>query len=501
MHQMSPGVERAVSAARVWAERLGTTDLKLSHFVLALLDEEEGRPAVLLERAGLSVPIVRECLKALHDAQLAPSDNELFNAARNWSLAHRYDPEFLTDAFLIAVIRANPEFERALATFGLNSILLEQLLHVGTDDQTQEKVQDPSHPLAVFAQPDSTGEIDVARVMDANFNRAREAARALEDYCRFIRNDRFLTEQIKDLRHNLAELCTHFPPALLLTARDTLQDVGTTVTASSEYERNSPAQVATANLKRLQESLRTLEEFGKLFAQQFGRDFESLRYRAYTLEKALCGGSHNREKLVKARLYALLTGSQCHSSLDWTVERAAAGGVDIVQLREKTLSDRELLARARDMRRWTQKAGVLFILNDRPEIARLCDADGVHLGQDDLSIQDARRILGGNALIGKSTHNIEQVRQAILDGADYLGIGPVFPSSTKTFDNFPGLEFVRAASAETSLAAFALGGITTANLERVVNAGAKRIAVGSAIAKAEDPEQVSRLFRTIIGNH
>jgi thiamine-phosphate pyrophosphorylase len=446
------------------------------------------------------VPIVRERLTALHEAQPAPSDNELFNAARNWSLAHRYDPEFLTDAFLIAVIRANPEFEHTVANFGINSIHLEQLLRVETGDQTQEKVEDPGHALAVFARPDSTGEMDVARVMDANFNRAREAARALEDYCRFIRNDRFLTAQIKDLRHNLAEIFMRIPPGLLLTARETLQDVGTTVTALSEYERNSPSQVATANLKRLQESLRTLEEFGKLFAQQFGRDFESVRYRAYTLEKALCGGSHNREKMARAKLYALLTGSQCHSSLDWTVERAVAGGVDIIQLREKTLSDRELLARARDMRRWTHEAGVLFILNDRPDIARLCDADGVHLGQDDLSIQDARRILGSNALIGKSTHSIEQVRQAVLEGADYLGIGPVFPSSTKSFDNYPGLEFIRAASAETSLAAFALGGITPANLEQVVSAGAKRIAVGSAIAKTDDPEQVSRFFRTIIDN-
>jgi thiamine-phosphate pyrophosphorylase len=496
MHQMSPGVERALAAARLWAERLGSEKPCLVHYVLALLDEEEGRPAVLLEKAGLSVPTVRGQLRTLYDSPLAPPENELFNAARNWSLAHRYDPEFLTDALLITVLRANPDFERLTASFGLNSALLERLLTEKAEDQ--ETLHDHGHTLAIFAQTDATQEIDAARVMDANLNRAREAARALEDYCRFIRNDRFLTEQIKDLRHNLAEIGTRLPAPLLLSARETSQDVGTSLSASGEYDRSDTIQIATANLKRLQESLRTLEEFGKLFAQQFGRDFEALRYRAYTLEKALCAGSHNREKLTNSKLYLLLTGAQCPAALDWTVERAAAGGVDVVQMREKTLSDRELLARARDLRRWTQKAGVIFIVNDRPDIARLCDADGVHLGQDDMSIMNARRILGSDALIGRSTHTIEQVRQAILDGADYLGIGPVFPSNTKAFEHFPGLEFVSAACAETSLPAFALGGISQANIEQVIDAGAKRIAVGSAIATSADPELVSRILRTVI---
>jgi thiamine-phosphate pyrophosphorylase len=238
-----------------------------------------------------------------------------------------------------------------------------------------------------------------------------------------------------------------------------------------------------------------LEEFGKLFASEFGREFETLRYQAYTLERALFIGARSKEWLSSSRLYVLLTGSQCQAALDWTIERAVAGGVDIVQLREKTLSDRELLARARNVRSWTRKAGALFIVNDRPDIARLAEADGVHLGQDDITVKDARKILGADALIGMSTHTLEQVRQAVLDGADYLGIGPVFPSKTKTFEHFPGLEFIAQAVAETSLPAFALGGIAPANIEQVVKAGAKRIAVGAAIAAADDPEQMSRMLR------
>src|SRR5207248_6725982 len=101
--------------------------------------------------------------------------------------------------------------------------------------------------------------------------------------------------------------------------------------------------------------------------------------------------------------------------------------------RQKELSDRELLERAREIRRWTREAGALFIVNDRPDIARLVEADGVHLGQDDLPVKEARRILGPDALIGVSTHDIEQLRQAVLDGASYIGVGPTFPSDTKDF--------------------------------------------------------------------
>src|SRR5436309_3943721 len=105
----------------------------------------------------------------------------------------------------------------------------------------------------------------------------------------------------------------------------------------------------------------------------------------------------------------------------------------MIQLREKKLDDRTLLERARQVRHWTREAGVLFIVNDRPDLARLVEADGVHLGQDDLPVREARRVLGPDALVGISTHDVAQLRQAVLDGATYVGVGPVFPSATKDF--------------------------------------------------------------------
>src|SRR5207244_6391606 len=139
------------------------------------------------------------------------------------------------------------------------------------------------------------------------------------------------------------------------------------------------------------------------------------------------------------RRYVLITGAQCAAAIDWTIQEAAAGGAQIIQLREKQKTDRDLLERARRVREWTRKAGVLFIMNDRPDVARLVEADGVHVGQDELGVKDARRILGAGPLIGVSTHSIDQVRQAVLDGASYIGVGPTFPGSTKSFAEFPGL--------------------------------------------------------------
>ena len=522
MHQTSPGVERAVEGARGWADRLGSSPVRLAHLVLALLDEEEGRPAILLEHIGLTISDVRERLASL-ESPPAPPVTALFAAARDWSITHRHDPEFLTDAFLLAVLSVDIGFRSAAAAFGCSVELLERILTKRPESESspslapvlreasgtgglvtaslQAGLQSPNPGEgAIFHLPDPTAEIDAARVLDANFNRAREAARVLEDYCRFALDDRFLTEQVKELRHGLADAARKLPQQVLLAARETLRDVGTTATAGGEYQRVSPAHVAVVNLKRLQESLRSLEEFGKVFGPDLGRELEALRYRTYTLERAVTFGTASRERLATAQLYVLLTRAHCVASLDWTIREAARGGVDVFQLREKTMPDRELLECARNVRRWTREVGALFVINDRPDIARLCEADGVHLGQDDMSVKDARRIVGPGVLIGVSTHSVEQLRTAALDGADYIGIGPTFPSQTKAFDHFPGLDFIRAASAETALPAFALGGIGPANVGQVVAAGARRVAVSSAICAADDPEQAARLLKSALTN-
>jgi thiamine-phosphate pyrophosphorylase len=262
--------------------------------------------------------------------------------------------------------------------------------------------------------------------------------------------------------------------------------------------RSSPADVALVNFKRLQEALRSLEEYGKLMASDLAAGMESLRYRSYSVEKAVVVSDDARARLDSARVYVLLTGSACSASLDWTIREAADGGADMFQLREKTLSDRELLERARNVRRWTRETRTLFIVNDRPDIARLVEADGVHLGQDDISVREARRIIGPGALIGVSTHNLDQVRQAILDGASYIGVGPTFPSTTKDFGDLAGLEFVREASQMTRLPAFVIGGVSTQNIAQVVEAGGRRVAVSAAVCQADEPRIAATILRSAL---
>lgn len=495
MRDVTPGVGRSMAAAVARANARGGVDPTLADVVVGLLAEDEGRPAVLVERLGGVVSEVRRTLSDLPLAEAGPATPPptLYAAARAWSLAHRADPAFLTDALFVSVLQADPAFGRAAARLGLDPAAVARLLA----DPDGPTVPVPT-PTAVFELPEPAADRDAARAVDANLNRAREALRVVEDYCRFVLDDRTLTESTKELRHDLATAAERLPAGLLLAARDTSGDVGTGVSAAGEYDRRSAADVAAANLKRVQEAARSLEEFGKLFDPEFGRAVESVRYRAYTLERSVVRGGSAREKLADARVYVLLTAAECVAALDWTIEQAAAGGATVFQLREKTLTDRELLARARDVRRWTRKANALFVVNDRPDIARLCEADGVHLGQDDLPVREARRILGPDALVGVSTHSLEQVRRAVLDGADYLGVGPTFPSRTKAFEAFPGLEFVRQATPETSLPAFVLGGVGPANVGQVVAAGGRRVAVGAAVGRADDPEAVARVLRAAL---
>ena len=245
-----------------------------------------------------------------------------------------------------------------------------------------------------------------------------------------------------------------------------------------------------ANCKRVEESLRTLEEYGKLIDPGAAAAIEQLRYRFYTVEKALLTTESSRARLANRRLYLLVTESACRIGIERVIKGALEGGAGAIQLREKGGNDRRLLQIAENVRLWTTAADALFIINDRPDIAVLSGADGVHVGQQDLSVRHVRGIVGADQLVGVSTHSIEQARQAVLDGADYLGVGPTFASQTKQFESFAGLEFVGAVAAEIGLPWFAIGGITAENIAQVIEAGATRIAVSGAVCVSDDPSAV-----------
>ena len=330
------------------------------------------------------------------------------------------------------------------------------------------------------------------RILDAAANRTREGLRVVEDFVRFGLNDAHLSRILKERRHELASIMKALPASSLLASRDTLHDVGTQIATTSEYHRTSPTDVVCAAFKRVQEALRTLEEYSKVVDQKIAPRFEQLRYRLYTAEKAVLRTQSAVKRLEEQKLCLLVTSAQCTLGFEPVVKAALDAGVRMFQLREKSLADRELVQQARRLREWTGVAGALMVINDRPDIAVLSDADGVHIGQEELTVQDARRIVGTERLVGVSTHSIEQARQAVLDGADYLGVGPTFPSGTKSFAEFPGLNLVATVASEIRLPWFAIGGIDCDNISDVANAGAVRIATGGAVCRSSSPSESAR---------
>lgn len=494
--EMTPAVNRALAAASWLASQAGAQEVEPIYLLHGLLREEEGRASLLADAAGFD----RKAYQPLCPPCPAEPDSSATvlplhaNTRAAFSLAVGLAPEVCGDftvaseAILLGLLRCDEVVRRFAEGLGLRMEVLETDLqrHQGPPIQLEE----PLH-LA-----ETTEQMDLGRLIDACANRAREGLRVVEDYCRFTLEDPFLCGELKRLRHDLTSALRDLPAGPLLQARETQYDVGTSLSTAAEQKRYTLVDVAQANLKRLQEALRSLEEFGKLpllgGGPRLGATLEQLRYRTYTLERAIVLGTSARERLAGVRLCVLVAGAHCTRSLKWTIEQAVAGGAQMIQLREKGLTDRQLLERAAEVRQWTRELGVLLILNDRPDLARLVQADGVHVGQDDLPVKEVRRVLGPEALIGVSTHNLEDVSRAILDGASYLGVGPAFPTRTKKMDAYPGPDFIRQALAATTLPAFVIGGVNLGTVVQAAALGARRLAVSQAILTAEDPRTVAR---------
>jgi thiamine-phosphate pyrophosphorylase len=343
------------------------------------------------------------------------------------------------------------------------------------------------------------------RAIDANFNRAVEGIRVVEDQARFALNDAQLSRECKQLRHGLTAAMTQLDPTgQRIVFRDTLADVGTSISVPAEGERVTVPDLVAANFQRVSQALRVIEEGAKLIGHG-GEAFESLRYRSYTLAKAFHLRLQGQAVWAGRQLYVLIDGRAQEADFVKLVKQLITAGVHVIQLRDKQLADRTLLARGKLLRQLideqtTGDSNPLFIMNDRPDLAVLAQADGVHVGQEELPVGEVRKLVGVTMQIGVSTHSIEQARQAVLDGANYLGCGPTFPSGTKKFESFPGLAFLRQVAAEISLPSFAIGGITNENLPQVQEAGFTRVAISGAIHGSHDPSaSVASFLRDLPG--
>lgn len=342
--------------------------------------------------------------------------------------------------------------------------------------------------------------VEALRILDANANRAREALRVAEDYARFALDAPRLAAELKGLRHGLREALGRLGVSdqALLAARDTTGDVGTGLTAAPEVRRSTTADVAQAALKRLEEALRCLEEYGKLFNADAAAEVESIRYRAYELELQVFRLPGAR--LARVALYVVLSPVEGREADLAEVGLAALrGGADALQVRLKGAPDDQVLALARRLRDAARERDALLIVNDRPDIALLADADGVHLGAGDLALRSARRLLGHEKLIGGTANTPELAVEAEAQGADYLGCGAVLASPTKPDREVIGTRRLGEVAAAVRIPVFAIGGITLENLDEVLAVGCRRVAVCGAIVGADDPEATARQFVARLG--
>lgn len=324
------------------------------------------------------------------------------------------------------------------------------------------------------------------RILDANLDRTREGLRIIEEWCRFGLNSGELAEECKHLRQEIARWHT----MTLRSYRNTTDDPGTELTHPQEEQRSGIEQLLQANFCRVQEALRVLEEYGKLYHPEMGSTFKQMRYQVYTLESRLL--AHERHKVLQNSYLYLVTSPG--EKLFAIVEAALQGGLTLVQYRDKNSNDETRLKIAQKLCQLCHRYDALFLVNDRVDIAVAVDADGVHLGQEDIPIQLARQVLGPQRLIGRSTHSPEDMKRAIQEGADYIGVGPVYETPTKAGKVAAGLEYVSHAVKNSSVPWFAIGGIDMNNFDDVMATGCERVAVVRSIMNAEQPTLVTQYF-------
>lgn len=338
----------------------------------------------------------------------------------------------------------------------------------------------------------------IARILDANANRAREAMRVMEDAARFGLNDASLSREMKALRHDFRAVLDRLPDGWLEANRDTPGDVGTTHTTKAEGRRENFAEVVIAAGKRLTESLRVLEEAGKTIDVAFAGRIESIRYRAYDLEARI----QRRMGTGRARQWSvcvLLTVATCYKPWREVLAQSLEAGADCIQLREKEMGDQALTEHTQEVIVEARQAGASVIVNDRVDVALASGADGVHVGQEDLSVVQIRAMVGRSLLVGVSTHDLKEARDAVEAGADYCGVGAMFSTALK-----PG----RTPSGPAYLASFiehhpemphlAIGGITPRNIDELVENGCRGVAVSSVVCQADDPGFVVRQLKKAI---
>jgi thiamine-phosphate pyrophosphorylase len=333
-----------------------------------------------------------------------------------------------------------------------------------------------------------------ARIVDANLNRTGEGLRVLEEFARLSLNDESLTRRLKDMRHELLS----GPPGFqerLIAARDAAGDVGRDMKTPQQAKGLSVAGAVVANARRVQESLRVLEEIARTGALPLDTDaYRKARFSLYDIEKDLLARLLRRDKVGRlAGLYVIidtvfLRGRDAAEVAD----AAIRGGASVIQLRAKGVDAGPFLAMAGKVKEVCDRQNALFFVNDSLDVALAVESDGLHVGRDDLPLSVARRLLPVDKILGASVRTVAEAVRAREDGADYLGAGSAYATATKTSAEVVGPGRLTEIKQAVDLPIVAIGGINKGNIAEVMRTGAISAAVISAVLSADDVESAAR---------
>src|SRR4030043_671081 len=332
-------------------------------------------------------------------------------------------------------------------------------------------------------------------MIDANLNRSSEGLRVLEDVARFLLNDAEMSLRLRTLRHDLARQ-TESLSVGLLSQRDSEYDVGRLRPKDKEpitevTSLQGLLDLVTANAKRVEESLRVIEELAKLPEMNSmlnSASFEQTRFALYTLERDLISRISRRDKVERiSGLYVILDRQFLAGRDELEIAtQIIEGGAKAIQLRDKQSKKREMLLVARKLQKLCSQAGVLFVINDYLDLAMAVDADGLHIGQEDLPLPGVRRQLPIDKIVGCSVTTLSQATKAQNDGADYIAVGSVFPTTKKKQAAVVGVGMLKEVKRTESTPLVAIGGINQNNVGEIVAAGADAVAVISAVLGEKD---------------
>ena len=329
------------------------------------------------------------------------------------------------------------------------------------------------------------------RILDANFNRVKEGLRVIEEFLRFHYPPLPYLEEWRNLRKELVKRISSLP---LLSHRDSEEDAGKNFIPASYPDILS---LLRANFSRIEEGLRVIEEISRLKFPSLVSFIMKLRFQIYSLEKKILTRYNRKSRLTPIGIYLITDENIAGKPSPLIVEEALQAGIRFIQLRDKTSSLREIICKGEKIRELTSKFQAVFILNDRIDVAMAVNADGVHLGEEDFPLTEARKILGEEKIIGVTARTLESALEKSGKDIDYIALGPVYPTPLKRELKPIGIDILRKAKETIPLPIVAIGGIREENIQEIIKTGVDGIAMVRALQEKGRVKENSEKLRKI----